>query len=209
MARRHPVIEFAGLPGAGKTTICRHLATPHGGKGAVPLRRMRVDAAVRGFARAYLGLLMTIRPLTIDRLRRSVNLLAFLRHYGGTDQPLVLDQGVVQKLWSILIDAESYSPERLRRVVAAFRPLAPDRLIVVAVPAGIAARRVAERRHGNSRFDGRDEAAVAAALAEAEQLLADLVALFAAETGVAVTRLESTRPPAENAGAVDALLAGR
>lgn len=200
------IVELAGLPGGGKTTICGLVASPHGGKGAVPLHGLRLDAALLGVAWQVLALFATTRPLSFNRLKRAFNLVVFLRHYQDRTRCILLDQGQVQKLWSMVCDANHFSPSRLHRVLAALRPLAPDRLVWVETPATVAAARVAGRNHGNSRYDGLATAEVDRQLSARGSLLRNIAEQYAKTTGTTLIILDGTEPPAANAERIAALL---
>ena len=68
------IIECAGLPGAGKTTVCNHVAVAHGGKGSVPLIAMRFDSAFLSAAWSIAALCLGARPFRLERLKRDWSL---------------------------------------------------------------------------------------------------------------------------------------
>lgn len=171
------IVECVGLPGAGKTTICGRVSVPYGKKGAVPLSALRIDRAWLRAAWHVLLLSLGARPISLNRLKRGFNLMVFLRHYQDRRRTILLDQGLVQKLWSLLVDAE-FSPSRLDRVLQGLRPFAPDRLVFIATPVNLAAQRIGARRHGNSRLDGLPRGEAEPRLAATAGLLEDLVAKF-------------------------------
>lgn len=148
------IVECAGLPGCGKTTICRQVALRTAGKGSVPLSSLRVDNAFRRAAMSIVRLVLSARPLRFDRLRRGCNLLAFLRHFQHRERMILLDQGLAQKLWSLLADAEVFSEIELARALEALESYGPDLLVWVETPVDLAVRRIGSRQHGNSRYDG-------------------------------------------------------
>ena len=147
------IVECTGLPGAGKTTVCKLVSVPHGGKGAVPLAAMRPNINMLRAGRHILTLSLTVRPFRLKRLKRAFNLIVFLRHYEHRDLVILLDQGIVQKIWSIMADANAHSSERLRRVMASLLPFAPDWVVWLETPLAAAAQRLHARVEGNSRYD--------------------------------------------------------
>ncbi len=199
------IVECVGLPGAGKTTICGLVTAPHGKKGAVPLSAMRADTALLRAAWRIFFLSISARPLSLNRLKRGFNLIVFLRHYQFRVRNILLDQGLVQKLWSLLQDA-SFSMTRLDRVIASLRLFAPDHLVWIVTPVNLSAQRIAERRHGNSRLDGLPPDEAEARLATTVELLEMLVARFSAASGVNVLKLNGGAPPEANAARIDGLL---
>ncbi len=60
-----------------------------------------------------LALAITTRPFRFKRFKRAFNLILFLRHYEHRGLVILLDQGIVQKIWSILADANAHSNNRL------------------------------------------------------------------------------------------------
>ena len=85
-------------------------------------------------------------------------------------------------------------------------PFAPDNLVFVTSTPSLAAKRIAARRHGNSRFDGSDYDQIAERLKSAQALLEELIGLYRATSGVAVVELKATAQPKPNAAAIDRLL---
>lgn len=200
------IIECVGLPGAGKTTICCLVTAPHGKKGAVPVSASKIDTASLRAAWHIVLLSLSARPISFDRLKRGFNLVVFLRHYRAREQTILLDQGLVQKLWSLLLDASHYSAARLDNVLKSLQPFAPDHLLWIVTPVHVAAGRIAGRSHGNSRVDGLTPQEAETRLATTAELLDMLVARFAAATGVNVLDIDGGAPPEANAARIDGLL---
>lgn len=199
------IIECAGLPGAGKTTICRLVKHPHGGKSSVPLSALRPSGAMLRVAWQIFLLSATARPLQLKRLKRGFNLTVFLRHYLDHDRDVLLDQGVVQKLWSMLADAEAWPAERLRAVLQNLRPFAPDHVVWLETPLEMAAARMASRSGGRSRYDGLNPQQATAILLQRAGLLEMLARDFSAETGARLVVFDGLQDPAVNAARIDAL----
>ena len=95
MRRANPVIEFVGLPGAGKDTITRALpalwpTSRNTSPLALPLtRRLAVY-------RHALPFMLSLRPLQGQDTRRMSRLADELRFYErDAEGPLVIDQGTI------------------------------------------------------------------------------------------------------------------
>ncbi|MBL8789303.1 MAG: hypothetical protein JNM45_02325 [Rhizobiales bacterium] len=200
------IIEIAGLPGAGKTTICKDLAHPVGGKGSVPLLALKPSRDFLHASCSLLRLALSARPFSLDRLKRAFNTAVLLRHYQPQAGVIVLDQGIAQKLWSILADADTYSPEHLHRTQEALAPFAPDHLVWLETPLPIAVERMRQRLHGNSRYDGLPADKVRHLLEQRAALLQTIAQGVRLRNGRALTVLDGTAEPQRNAAAIDLLI---
>ena len=98
-----------------------------------------------------LALALITRPFRFERLKRAVNLIVLLRHYEHRGLVILLDQGIVQKIWSILADANDYSSSRLQRVMASLVPFAPSWVVWLETPLDFAVKRLGTRGDGTSR----------------------------------------------------------
>jgi thymidylate kinase len=200
------IVEFAGLPGSGKTTICRCLTAPHLTKTTIPVYQIRMRSAEAKIAWHLLMFCFSVRPLTLSLFLRGVNLWALLRCYRPWHQPVVLDQGLVHKTWSVMIDARSYSEARLRRLTASLAPFGPICLVWIDIPLNVAVERIAQRKLGRSRFDRLPIEEIQDRLSSNSGILEKLVALYQEITIIKVFRLNGERSPEENAQKIDALL---
>ncbi len=200
------VVEFAGLPGSGKTTICRSLTVAHLTKATVPLTQLRVGFAEVKLAWHLLLFCFSVRPLTLSRFVRGVNLWALLRCYRPGQVPVVLDQGLLHKTWSVMIDSSSYSEPRLRRLISSMAPFGPTCLIWIDAPIDLAAKRIAQRKLGRSRFDRLPIEAIHDRLSSNSRVLERLLGLYQENKTVRVLRISGERSPEENAQRIDALL---
>ncbi len=199
------IIECVGLPGAGKTTVCKMVSEPHGGKGVVPLTAVRPSRAVVEAAWHIFALSLTTRPFDLKRLTRAFNLVLFLRHYEHRDLMILLDQGMVQKVWSILADSTHHSSQRLDRAIASLLPFAPDWVVWLETPPDAAARRLGVRVGGNSRYDALRPDEVLQQFTSRQALLRELAERFCNKGHVRLLEIDGTQSAKANAARIDAL----
>jgi hypothetical protein len=200
------IIELVSLPGAGKTTICNALTLAVATKGSVPLHALRPSAAFFNVFWQLMKLALGTRPLRLNRLKRAFNTAILLRHYQPTSQPIVLDQGTVQKLWSILADAENYSQRQLDATVKALAPFAPGHLVWIETPLDLALERLAARVGGNSRYDRLPPENARSLLAQRAGLLKALAERLSTAGNRQLLVLDGAQPARVNARAIEALL---
>lgn len=202
------IVECAGLPGAGKTTVCKLVSEPHGSKGAVPLTALRPHKEILRAGWNILALSLTIRPFRFKRLKRAFNLIVFLRHYEHRGLVILLDQGIVQKIWSIMADANDHSSERLQRVMASLLPFAPSWVVWLETPLDSAVKRLGAREEGNSRYDGLPPDEALLQLKARCLLLRSLAEQFCKTVDAGLLEIDGTLAPAANAKRIDALFRG-
>jgi hypothetical protein len=166
------IVEMFGLPGSGKSTLVRKLASEFDFQTRKDLSREWASLTTR--AKTYfiirsmadlrtviavLAFVVTLRSPSLTALKRLARLIVkvhWIRSHKGT---LLLDQGALQAIWSILYGAETLSMRAVQRLVAAiYRGTNPLIVYVDAAPE-IAASRIANRRDGRSRLDGLPEPA--------------------------------------------------
>jgi hypothetical protein len=201
------VVELAGLPGAGKTSLVGKVSLPHRGRRGISVRNLPLRRETWHVLRAALRLAGTVRPLKPYNFIRAIKLTLALRCYGELpDDLIIMDQGLVQKLWSMVIETERFSEPHLAELVAALSPFAPDHLVWLAVPHDIAARRIVRRTGGNSRFDGGEVASVTARLENLEAVYQKIIAQFQGRGGLAVTSLEGEAQLESNARQIETII---
>jgi hypothetical protein len=205
-ARPIVIIELVSLPGAGKTTICNALTLAVATKGSVPLRALRPTAPFLSAFWQLMKLALGARPLRLNRLKRAFNAAVLLRHYQPASLSIVLDQGTVQKLWSILADAENYSQRQLDVTVRALVPFAPDHLVWIETPLDLALERLAARVGGNSRYDGLTPEKARSLLAQRAGLLKALAERLSTAGNSQLLVLDGEQPARANARTIEALL---
>ena len=174
------VVEFFGLPGAGKTTLCGYLIDsllernikvisyldyrrklP---KYIVALVRIKAIAQMLKDFRLIIGYKKRTGGLTIDSLKRLSVIyqrINFIDHFTGDDtyDLIVIDQWIVQELWSLSANEQSIDKLLFAKTI---EKLADSSVFFVFCDAGIdiCAARIADRLHGASRFEGDDIAEV-------------------------------------------------
>jgi len=202
------VIELVGLPGAGKTSLTKKISVPFVGCRDFRYFGCLLPASSWSVASATFKLAMTIRPFRFSYFFRALKFVVALRMYKANKSSLVvLDQGMIQKLWSMIIETESYSAEKLEQVVASIAPFAPDHLVWISVQPALAADRIAHRRGGNSRFDGQPTEQIVMRLRSLEAVYHSLVDLLGKHARVEILTLDGEAPLDTNAKKIDALAA--
>jgi len=186
------VVEFCGLPGAGKSTIAGALVASlrlQGipttevmapiGPAATRAERMRRKTVViaRGMTQpggvAVAGNVgfRSRQQAGRDRVARPANLLVVrdaVRRAKDRHGVHVLDQGPVQEWWSAALRADD---ARVLRWAATDPAPRADLVVRVDVPADVLARRLAGRRERQSRLEGVSGEELAAEMGRGERLL--------------------------------------
>ena len=196
--RRDPIIEFIGVPGAGKSTIARALREIYPGMLGPQVPRAPFRANAQLLAAASL-LFLSLRPFAPNDPNRFVKLIeAHYVYRHGLGAPLLLEQGLIQRLWSAVADRRAYSPERLAAFTRLLAGAGPDVIVWVTVDPEIAASRIHARPRGNSRYERMSKDAITAKLGPAAALYETLAALYRQHSGAAILKLSSDAPVAEN-----------
>tara|TARA_R110002096_G_scaffold4493_4_gene20779 strand:+ start:9082 stop:9804 length:723 start_codon:yes stop_codon:yes gene_type:complete len=184
-------IEFIGLPGVGKSYICRRLfevCEPPGGAEAIHVApaaedQRRVAHLAAKLHRATLFLLrhplVTGRILhcvgrsaqksSLEAVFKAVNLLSELQAVDRTQGVSVIDQGVLQAIWSVLLRGRNCQDER--RFLELVRPWLPSVVIFVVAEREENIRRLRTRLNGQSRIDGLPAGEIEAELIRGTNLL--------------------------------------
>ena len=174
---REPLLlEFVGLPGAGKTAVaarvvselrargitCAERRGRRGGKGAKGRRLFqRATSLVRNYDLTLSSLRFAagVRPLRLTPLSRAFRLAGWARQlhaYAASDvEAVVLDQGPLQDLWSLTVPGRSWNEAAARAAVRHLMQVTrmPRVLVYVNVDIETAAERLRQRGGTSSRFD--------------------------------------------------------
>ena len=186
------VVEFCGLPGAGKSTIAAALVASlrlQGipttevmapiGPAASRAERVRRKSLVIARGMTHPGGLALVgnvgfrsrQHASRDRVARPANLLVVrdaVRRAKNRDGVHVLDQGPVQEWWSAALRADD---ARVLRWAATDPSPRADLVVRVDAPLDLLARRLADRGERQSRLEGNGGEELGAELARGEWLL--------------------------------------
>jgi predicted kinase len=217
------VVEFVGLPGAGKSALSRQVADLLRAEGSTvsePTARLdQSGAAWRTLAKVGYGIIsVTASPLNAIRwMRTFVTMkqrgLSDLGRVGlnwfflaGLTRALanrpgvhLLDQGIVQGLWSAAYGAREKTISG-REIVAALLASLPPRILVIVVETSpdIVRNRLHARAGGDSRLErdltgGESDASLTRAIA-AFASMQELVELLERQGAIAVMRVQGEQP---------------
>lgn len=197
------MVEFFGLPGAGKTTLVDDLPVAENTSRREDLARALRSLPNLKVARlvlramfdlpwlfALIALALKTPIWRLESLRRMLRIAATKNWIASQKGPLVLDQGSLQGLWSIFYTEGIALPPR-KELVRVLRFLYSDvRLVVIEilVDPSIAAERVSARVRGSSRLDELPARVVQDKLEVLESLPGELLAA-AREAGFEVHSL--------------------
>ena len=199
MARTEPghaiVIEFLGLPGSGKSTVCRQLQALLLVQGihaantqdfvrwsASQSRLGKLAHALRAPARTARHLFSALRfwwsldrrsAATLRRALLAAPIAASLARYvQGTDADVILlDQADMQGVWSIGALASSFDGMALDGLLTTAAAWVPRTYVHTDADVTFAANNIAERPDGGSRFDRLQSLHVESALQQALPLM--------------------------------------
>jgi len=213
------VVELFGIPGSGKSTLAAAAAkkVEFATRGDVSGQWARRNAfmkfsALAGWharpSRSVLVLRFAIaaRITSIQSWKRLSKLLAKSRRLRSARAPVLLDQGLLQDLWSILYASRKtrIDPRLAVPLIRLLYEGIDARIVYVEIDPEIASARIASRPHGNSRLDGLESRAIEEGLVRAHALPAALVAA-AQQAGIPVQFVDGSRPTQTVADAIAAI----
>lgn len=211
------VLEFIGLPGAGKTAMAARLVselrargityverrTPRRPGDRTIVRRIRRVAALlreRRFTLASLRFAASVRPLSLGRLVRALRLTGWARQFhsyatSGVDV-VVLDQGPLQDVWSLTVPSRRWNEPAMQAIVRRLlhTPRLGRALVYVDVDVETAAERLHRRRGSRSRFDRLSPAQMRAWLDTYERALTSVFEYAGQVTKAPCLRVDGTLP---------------
>lgn len=173
------IVELIGLPGAGKTTLVQGLALAANQSESPFLDRLQFNQwnSRRSRLKRLLWMLVHLWELlrglfwsvlfytsferkdwsSFVRLLRPLRMLIFQRMYclDDTQKYLVLDQAIVQQVWSISVLSNWFNEGLLRKYLNCFTKILGKKTLYVFVRSSpeLASQRVAGRDNGDSRFE--------------------------------------------------------
>lgn len=211
------IVEFAGLPGSGKTTVTNAVRArlealgyrcggrfAIGGDASSRVRRAaRVAAALLRRPRqaaAAVRLALAVRPRRASRLVYALHLPGWPVRWraamdAGAYDVVLLDEGVVQNGWSTLVDGDG-DAEAVLPLMSRLLREAPPRLVLVHfdLPVELSAARSGSRADAVRRFDAMGRAEAIRLLTRHQAQLERLWAWTAEAAGAAHLRVDARRP---------------
>lgn len=215
------IVELFGIPGAGKSTLVSAAAetTPvttrhqvsHAWDRRPPLARAiavcRSTVSLHRLALVFrLALHARItRPASLARLVRLPAKSDRLRVQTGT---ILLDQGLLQDVWSVLYGAGCIRPDvnLLSRFIGSLYRGMKVRICFIELDPETASARISGRSHGHSRLDGLDDQRIREDLERTAELPRRIIEAAQA-AGVRVQRLDGSAPVPALVSAVRSALA--
>ena len=217
-----PVVEFFGLPGAGKSTVAAALVAALKGQGiAVHTTDDFVTWLARQSRFRKLAILVSNGPWAGRQLWSALRFGLSLRPAAGFSLPrivlmpfinccfdrylslnrdavVIMDQANTQLVWSVGAYAASYDAQLLRDLSRAARGRGPTTFAFVSASVRVSAERIRQRASSGSRFDKEPSAGIQDALYASANLMTELASGLASD-GQRVIELDATAPVDVNA----------
>ena len=227
------IIEFIGLPGAGKTTIaqraienlseagyqCFGLSTLNNPeslekkKGGIfaklktLYRFVYVCVVHRKFAYNAFLFSMHVKPVSLVNLRRFLILLArliFLRTLLRNNYDfIILDQGLIQYIWSIAITGkQSLNKDYLNRVLKSILDELSLFVVMVDIETELAVKRIVNRPTMRSRFDRMSSTKIETILSTHKDIFSQIVQSTNAFKDTGYMSVNGSQPIQKNVGLI-------
>lgn len=203
-------MELFALPGAGKSTVVEAFAkqalvttrkdlTAEWANSSALQRLAHVGRSFGNYGlltaavRFGVGARLDTRE-SLFRLMRLVAKTEWLRSRSGV---LLLDQGLLQDVWSIFLSSKTAcaDPALLRSLIRSLYEGIEATIVVLEVDSETASARVSARTHGDSRFDSLPEGQLRSSIEAASGLQRQIVE-SARLTGLPVLMIDAS-PPAQ------------
>jgi hypothetical protein len=209
-----PIIEFAGLPGAGKSTVAArfyqellkgNVTTLSGDEIAWKRSAGFVLGTLLSQARLVLPVVnytLNVRPLDVRRFSHSRRILTRAHALQRVQRMrpnalVVLDQGWIQEFGSTVVPGGSGRDRHVGGIVKRLAGRFLWGVVMVEVGSEVAGERVRRRATTESRFDRWPAEVVRANLPVMHRAL-EMAVDIAAKCGVPVLTLDGTQPPEHN-----------
>jgi thymidylate kinase len=218
------VIEFVGLPGAGKSTAVAKTIKILSSRGVNVLHRptiveknssvrgriSRVRFEIRNYRVRMLGrsFRRSIRPTHIDakrQLRQCYFLSYYLEAVKGIDcDAMLMSQSVIQSVWAMTVYSEEYDLNEAVRFASSMYGRHPRKtgVVLIDVPSDVAAERVIMRGERGNRFSKIPKPALEGVMATSRSSLVNIASEITSALGLPLLTIDGTKAPNENAASV-------